>query len=72
MNLENQAMLRNRSNKTGLMGSYYDSKKKRFYSRISQNDKSLYLGSFGTAEEAHNAYIEAKKLIHKGFVLNRK
>lgn len=67
LNLENQVKLRNRPNKTGLMGAYFDSRKNIYYSRISQNDKSIYLGSFKTAEDAHNAYLKAKKELHLGF-----
>lgn len=69
MNLENQVKLRNRPNKTKLMGAYVDKKNGRFYSRISQNDKSIYLGSYKTAEEAHKAYLDAKRKIHSGFTL---
>lgn len=69
MNLENQVKLRNRPNKTRLMGAYVDNKNGRFYSRISQNDKSIYLGSYKTAEEAHEAYLDAKRKIHSGFTL---
>lgn len=66
MNLENQIKMRNRKNKTGLMGAYFDAKKDMYYSRISHHDKSLYLGSFKTAEEAHQCYLNAKRKIHEG------
>ena len=69
MNLENQKKLTERPTRTGLMGAYFDSRKNMFYSRISHHDKSLYLGSFKTAEEAHNRYLEAKRELHKGNTL---
>lgn len=37
---------------------------KYWFSRISVNGKTEHLGSFKTAQEAHNAYIERKKVIH--------
>lgn len=69
MNLENQRKIKNRPTKTGLIGAYFDSRKDMFYSRISHHDKSIYLGSFKTAEEAHNKYMETKRQIHEGNTL---
>ncbi len=37
----------------------------KYRAEIKVNSKSIHLGYFPIAEEAHNAYLEAKKLYHK-------
>jgi hypothetical protein len=34
-------------------------------SQIVLNKKSIYLGLYETEEEAHKAYLDAKKIYHK-------
>lgn len=46
-------------NKWGMVGVY--KVRNTFYSQISLNKKSLYLGSFKTKKEARNAYLKARK-----------
>lgn len=52
-----------------LMGASFDKrrKKKPWYSRIRVNGKSVQLGRFKTAEEAHEAYKAAAISLHNGF-----
>jgi hypothetical protein len=38
----------------------------RFRADIGINKKTVHLGAFDTAEQAHAAYLEAKRLHHKG------
>lgn len=38
-----------------------------YQARIQVNGKTIYLGIFSTAEEAHSAYVEAKKRLHTSF-----
>jgi hypothetical protein len=38
----------------------------RFQARIRAFGKDHFLGSFKTADEAHMAYVEAKKILHSG------
>jgi len=38
----------------------------RFFATVHAHGNSKYLGSFMNAEDAHNAYIEAKRKYHKG------
>ena len=54
--------------KTGLLGVFFDSKRtnKPFYSTIGVNKKKIWLGRFETAEQAHQAYINAKRQLHEG------
>lgn len=61
---KNQQNIRkpNITNKNGFLGVYPSSK--RWMARITSNGKSIYLGSFDTKEEAHLAYIQAKRQYH--------
>lgn len=52
---------------SGLLGA--QRKRKRWSSKIRVNGAIVPLGSFATAEEAHNAYIEAKRKFHEGCTL---
>lgn len=54
----------NNSSRTGVLGVY--KAKNRYVSVISINGKAKRLGSFLTIDEAHRAYIEAKRVNHDG------
>lgn len=43
---------------------------KKFDARIRVNNKCQFLGTFSTAEEAHAAYLSAKKVYHPGAVFS--
>lgn len=45
------------------------SQRSRFSALITLNGRRIYLGSFGTTEEAHRAYLSAKRRIHVGNTL---
>lgn len=66
INLENRTV--SSKNACGLYGVYYDKRKKKYYSAISQNNKKIHLGMFETPEAAHAAYLQAKINSHAGFV----
>lgn len=68
VNLQNQRKATN-NRSTGLLGAYYDKRKSVYYSRISIGNKSVHLGQFSTAQEAHAAYIAAKRELHEGNTL---
>lgn len=53
-----------RDNLLGVQG--VSRKKNRYRSSIQVGGKRAYLGSFMTADEAHNAYLEAKRRLHEG------
>lgn len=48
----------------GLLGADFNKNKNRFRARIQINGKRISLGGFATAEEAHEAYLEAKRRLH--------
>jgi hypothetical protein len=66
VNNENQRSAK-RSNKTGLLGA--NPWQGRFMSQIQVRGKKIYLGMFDTAEEAHAAYLKAKRIHHEGNTL---
>jgi len=54
-------------NSTGMLGVAVDKSRNCFKSEIRLPDgKKKFLGRFKTAEEAHNAYVYAKRIYHEG------
>lgn len=59
-----------RSNKsTGLLGVSTEGRPGKFFARIRANGKSIRLGCYATAEEAHQVYVDAKRRLHQGCTL---
>jgi hypothetical protein len=58
-----------RNSKTGLLGASLDSQRGSFMARITIGDKNKTLGRFCTAQEAHEAYLIAKRTNHEGNTL---
>lgn len=55
------------TSQTGVLGvSLRDGK---YWARIKSQGKMRYLGTFDTSEEAHAAYVQAKRLAHAGCTL---
>lgn len=61
-NLQNQKRAHKNNLSTGLLGAHKQNNL--FTSCIRHNGKQIHLGCFKTAEDAHNAYIEAKRKLH--------
>lgn len=53
-------------NKSGLIGAHWDEKMNCYRPSIRTLGKKYRLGSFETAEEAHQAYLKAKRELHPG------
>lgn len=66
VNLQNQRKPHCDS-RTGLLGIYQSGH--RFVARICRNGRTRVIGSFPTAEEAHAAYVSAKRELHEGCTL---
>lgn len=66
-NLENRTC--KSESETGLYGAYYDKRKRKYYSAISHHNIKIHLGMFESAQEAHNAYIDAKQKLHAGYIV---
>lgn len=67
VNLQNQRKA-HASNKTGFLGVRHIPKYRLrpWQARINIDGKKRYLGTFATPEEAHAAYLEAKRRLHEG------
>ena len=65
-NCQNQRRAQPKNKSCGLLGVCRDKRTGRWYSQICANNKVHHLGSFPTAEEAHQAYVEAKRKLHPG------
>ena len=51
---------------TRVQGVTLDKRRGTFFARIRLNGRSIHLGSFAHADEAHVAYINAKRQLHAG------
>ncbi len=63
LNCENLRKAR-KDSRTGLLGASWAGYS--FVATIQVRGKKKHLGSFATAEEAHAAYLEAKRKLHEG------
>ena len=55
--------------KSGSRGVKYVPRINKWIARIARGGQRKHLGSFDTAEEAHEAYLQAAKDIHREFAL---
>ena len=62
-NQENMPAIR-RSGK--LLGTHFNKRHKKWLATINVDSKVLRLGNFGTEQEAHAAYLKAKRELHAG------
>ena len=49
---------------TTCKGYYFDKAKGKYKARIGLNEKKIYIGSYDTPEEAHQAYLKKKEEVH--------
>lgn len=68
VNLQNQRKPTSINKSTGVLG-VYPTRVGTFYAAISINNKKKHLGTFETMQEASEAYLVAKRLLHTGCVL---
>lgn len=65
INAQNRTKPDKRS-KSGLIGAAWNDLNKNWRARIYTKGRTVELGSFDTAEEAHAAYVSAKRKLHDG------
>lgn len=51
---------------TGLLGVSQNKRTGKFTARIQTGGEYIHLGTFSTPEEAHSAYLDAKRTLHAG------
>ena len=68
LNQENKRRGSKTSN-TGVLGVSRQSGSKTFTAQITVAGKQIYLGSFATTKDAHEAYVRAKRKYHEGNTL---
>jgi hypothetical protein len=56
----------NRRNTTGFMGVSFKKKEAMYVAQIRVNREHIYIGSFKKAEDAYEAYLQAKRRLHPG------
>ena len=65
--INNQNLVKaKRDNKCGLLGANWHKRVKKWRAQIRLNKKTIHIGYFDTAIEAHNAYLQRKREIHSG------
>ena len=67
-NTENIQRAKKSNKSTRLLGAYPHASG-RFTAKIMVNRKGIHLGQFDTAQEAHQAYLNAKRELHSGSTL---
>ena len=65
VNLQNRRNAGANNKSTRIIGAY-PSYANKFTSRIRVHGKDQYLGTFDTAQQAHAAYLSAKRRLHEG------
>lgn len=66
VNKQNIRKARIDNKSSGLLGAYWHNISNKWMSHISFGGKKRHLGMFATAQEAHEAYIAAKRQFHEG------
>ncbi len=64
--LENNQNMRSArsTSKSGLLGAFFEASSGKWRSTIRVNGKNHNIGRFATAQEAHEAYVNAKRRLH--------
>lgn len=66
INMQNERQGRRRKGPGQLLGAHWCATSGRWKSSINVNAKPLHIGVFNTEQQAHDAYIAAKRRLHPG------
>lgn len=69
MNVENMLQAPSHNKSCGLLGATWHKRTKRWMAQIKVNRVRQHIGYFDTAEQAHQAYVNRKRLVHAGALL---
>ena len=64
-NLRSVSRQENQHNKKSTKGYHYVEKSNKWTAAITLNTKRIYLGTYDSESDAHQAYLDAKKIYHK-------
>ena len=64
--MENERRARRRKNGGSLLGAHWSTTWERWKSSIITGGKQIHIGWFDTEQQAHDAYIAAKRRLHPG------
>lgn len=65
VNTQNNRKARS-NNRSGFLGVHFDKNRNLYKAEITMAGKNRHLGRFNTPEEAHEAYLKAKRELHEG------
>lgn len=68
-NMQNQRKAQASNKSTGVLGVHFHKAMKKFRASIRFDGKPKHLGYFTTADDAHSAYVAAKRQLHEGCTL---
>lgn len=66
INAQNRRNARIDNQSSGLLGAHWEASRGKWKSQIRTNGRVKHLGYFQTPQEAHAAYVEAKRRLHPG------
>ena len=69
LNQENQRKAKTSNKSSGLLGVSMDKRDGRYYAKITVDYRVVALGGYDNAEDAHQAYVSAKRKLHEGCTL---
>lgn len=69
VNVQNQRQAARHNRSTGLLGASFYARIGKFIAQIQADGKRHFIGYFDTAEQAHEAYVVAKRRLHPGCTL---
>lgn len=66
VNQHNQRRAHRSNRSSGLLGAHFDSRTGRWLAKITVSNRTVNLGRYDTAQQAHEAYLQQKRIIHIG------
>jgi len=69
INQHNRTAARKDNKSTGLLGAYFAKRTGKYQALITVNGKLKGIGRYNSAEDAHKAYLDAKKELHSPILI---
>lgn len=66
VNQHNQRRAHRSNKSSGLLGAHFDARTGRWLAKITVANRTLNLGRYDTAAQAHEAYLQQKRTVHMG------